>query len=79
MEPQYNPDFVYSMGSFQKYSADLKSWALAQGISLLDLVNLVPSTNEYFVDYIHLKPKGNHLVALKINEWLLEQEHSGVH
>lgn len=63
LEPITFPQKVYGSDSFNNYLSLMKKTLEAQSIEFYDYTNLLPNTNVYFSDFIHLTPEGNKTVA----------------
>lgn len=65
LEPIFEPYKVYG-DAFSEYVNNLKKYISERGIQLFDYTNFIPFKREFFIDYTHLKPLGNKMLAEKL-------------
>lgn len=66
LEPQIALKQINDTTEYKNFIKKMEANLATYGLSLLDYTHLLPETPEYFIDYIHLKPKGYQLVSKQI-------------
>ena len=61
--PLTHEDQVYGRGKYIQFRKEMSQILSKHGVEMLDLSTLMPESNSFFLDYIHLRPRGNRMVA----------------
>lgn len=54
---------VYPIEEYEKYKNSIKYYLAKENVRIFDFDNLLPSNNQYFIDFIHMTPLGNQELA----------------
>lgn len=65
LEPQLSIIKHYNKSEYDIYQTKLGTYLASQKVPVFDYTYILPATPEYFVDNIHLKPKGYETLARK--------------
>ena len=63
LEPIYSANMFYQKENFTNYLTIVKTFLKDRNVEVFDYTNLLPASPDYFVDIIHLKPKGYERLA----------------
>lgn len=74
IEPTLRVHEFYKDHLYLKFKLELSNYFKKNKIKLEDFDQVIPNRPDYFIDYVHLTPKGNELLAEAIRKKLLDEE-----
>lgn len=66
--PIHEKERIYPREAYARYKARVSSHLQALGVVTFDYDDLLPSSHDYFIDFIHPTEKGNGIIAEKLLE-----------
>lgn len=70
-EPHLYLDKYFDPHEYQAFKTKVTDYFKKRNIIIYDFDQAIPNSPQYFIDYVHLTPEGNKLLATKINEVVL--------
>ena len=67
LEPIYKPFDIYGEKEFKQYHSQIINFLDQMNIKYFDYTNFVPPTREYYLDFIHIRPKAYRNLAHQIH------------